>query len=460
MIRVAAQPGVEPYAAFLARKAQLGTRDGFEPLFLPAAMKDFQASLAEWLLLQGRGACFADCGLGKTFIELVFAENVVRRENRPVLILTPLSVGPQFVREGEKFGIECRRSLDGKARPGINVTNYEKLHLFDPSDFAAVIGDESGVIKHFRGETQRRVTAFMSKTRYRLLASATPAPNDYIELGTSSEALGHLGRMDMLGTFFRSDEKSLHPTGFRAKWHFRAHAEKAFWRWVASWARALRKPSDMGFSDEGYALPPLDLRETVVENADHFDGELFRRPALSEAERREERRMTLRQRCEAVAGLLDHDQPAVAWCHLNPEGDLIEKLVPGARQVSGSQSDEEKEELLTAFAAGELNKLVTKPTIAGWGHNWQHCRHFTLFPSHSYEQFYQLARRFWRFGQTGTVRGDIVTTEGEAGVAKNMLRKEAQADRMFSMLVRYMNDALAVDASAAPANRIEVPAWL
>jgi hypothetical protein len=451
------------YREFLERKAQLGTRDGFAPVWMPDFLFDFQAALGEWALLQGRSAILADCGLGKGPMSLVWAENVVRHTNGRVLILAPLAVSQQFVHEGERFGIAVRRSTDGKARPGITVTNYERLHYFDPADFVGVVCDESSILKSFDGVLRGRITSFMRRLRYRLLATATAAPNDYTELGTSSEALGYLGHVDMLNRFFKNDLNNsnlgrAHRKSMR--WRFKGHAEDPFWRWVCSWARAIRRPSDLGFHDGDFVLPPLTQREHVVEARTLPDGMLFSLPAVDIREQREERRRTLQERCERVAALVDTGRPALVWCHLNPEGDLLAKLIPGSVQVSGSDPDDVKEERLLAFARGEVRVLVTKPKIGAWGLNFQHCAHVTFFPSHSFEQFYQGVRRCWRFGQKSAVAVDVVTTNGEAGVLANLQHKAAAADRMFSRLVVHMNDALKAEREDGYTQPVKVPAWL
>lgn len=456
--------GATGYLDFLERRSQLRSRDGFRPVWMPDAMFDFQAALTEWAIEQGRGALYEDCGLGKTVQQLVWAENVVRHTNGRVLILTPLAVGPQTIREGEKFGIEARRSLDGKAGPGITVTNYERLHHFNPSDFDGVVCDESSILKDFSGVRRAEITVFMRKVRHRLLCTATAAPNDYVELGTSSEALGGLGHMDMLHRFFKNDQNNSSTgrgyLGKKNEWRFKGHAEEPFWRWVCSWARALRKPSDLGFDDGGFALPPLVENEHVVESNQLADGMLLALPAVTPEEQRAERRRTLKERCEKVADLVAHDRPALVWCHLNPEGDLLERLIPGAVQVSGSDPDEVKEERFLAFQSGEARVLVTKPSIGAWGLNFQHCAHVTFFPSHSFEQYYQAVRRCWRFGQTQPVTVDIVTTEGEARVLENLQRKARAADRMFDALVRHMNDGQRVPTGAGFHVPERIPAWL
>lgn len=451
------------YADFLASKAQLGGDHGFTPRALPSFLFDFQAALVEWALRKGRAAIFADCGLGKTPMQLVWADEVVRKTNQPVLILTPLAVAAQTIREAEKFHIEARRT-SGQVHPGINITNYEKLHHFDPADFAGVVCDESSILKSFNGSTRQAITIFMRKLPYRLLCTATAAPSDYVELGTSSEALAYLGHMDMLAKFFINDhnnsvaQRGWHNEG--VKWRFRGHAEQPFWRWVCSWARALRRPSDIGFKDDRFVLPPLEEAEHMVKARTLADGMLFAMPAVGLDEQREERRRTITERCEKVAALVNGHAPALVWCHMNAEGDLLARLIPGAVQVSGADADEAKEEKLLAFANGQARVIVTKPVIGAWGLNFQHCAHLTFFPSHSFEQYYQGVRRCWRFGQTKPVRVDIVTTEGEQKVMANLQRKAEAADKMFSELVRLMCDQIHIERKNDYPNPVEKPAWL
>ncbi len=453
---------MKSYEEFLESKAHRGA-DGFEPLWMPDFLFDFQRTLVEWSIRQGRSAIFADCGTGKTPMQLVWAENVCRKTDGRVLVITPLAVGYQTVREGEKFGIECERTRDGKPRGRITVTNYESLHHFSADDFQGVVCDESSAIKNFNGVRRGVVTDFLRKRPYRLLCTATAAPNDYTELGTSSEALGELGLMDMLMRFFKNTQNTIATNRFHgqvAKWRFKKHAERPFWRWMCSWARAVRSPSDLGFDDDGFILPELIERETLIKNTEALPGELFPRAAVGLQEERAELRRTLTERCEAVAEKLDHDRPAIAWCHLNDEGNLIGRLIPDAVQVSGSDSDERKEEVFIGFADGDIRVLVTKPRIGAFGMNWQHCSHMTFFPSHSYEQYYQGVRRCWRFGQTNPVTVDIITTEGGRGVLENLQRKGKQADRMFRQIVFYMNDELRIATSIPFEQKEELPAWL
>ena len=452
------------YMDFLREKAQAGADSGFAPLWMPDFLFDFQASLVDWAIRNGRAAIFADCGLGKTAMELVWAENVARKTGKPVLLLTPLAVAPQIAEEARKFGITAAVSRDGTVHTGITIANYEKLHLFTPADFGGVACDESSILKSFSGSTRGAITVFMRKVPYRLLATATAAPNDFTELGTSSEALGYLGYMDMLNKFFKNDLNNSAQGRMRGeviKWRLKGHAELPFWRWVCSWARAARKPSDLGFDDTRFILPPLIEREHMVECSEIAEGMLFALPAAGLKDQREERRRSLKDRCAYVASLVNNTgKPALVWCHLNDESDLLEDLIPDASQVTGSMSDDVKEARLLGFARGDLRVLVTKPSIGAWGLNYQHCDHITFFPSHSFEQYYQGVRRCWRFGQTKPVTVDVVTTEGEAGVLRNLQRKAEQADRMFANLVAEMNAEQAIDRASQFNKQMEIPPWL
>jgi len=328
------------YEDFLYQKTQLSGEFGFAPTFMPDFLFPFQRALLEWAINKGRSAIFADCGLGKTAMQLAWCQNVVEKTNGNVLILTPLAVGPQTVKEARKFGMSAERSRDGSVAGKITVTNYEKLHLFNPLDFAGVACDESSIIKHATGATQKEVTRFMCKLPYRSLWTATAAPNDFTELGTSSEALGNLNNSEMLTRFFKQmDQKTTDQyekkignlekqanhfgkISFRVSqaingWRLKGHAHDHFWRWVCSWARACRKPSDLGFSDSGYDLPSLIEREHIVKPTTPPDGMLFTMPAFGLAEERDERRRTLKERCQLSADLVAHDKPAVIWCHMN-----------------------------------------------------------------------------------------------------------------------------------------------
>lgn len=447
------------YRDFVLSKSQLDGHHGFEATFLHPKLYDFQAHLVQWAVRQGRAAVFADCGLGKTLMQLTWAQNIVRHANKPVLILAPLSVALQTVDEAEKFGFEAERSLRGRFSQEIVATNYERLQHFDPTDFAGVVCDESSIMKNFDGARKSEITEFMRRIKYRLLCTATPSPNDYIELGTSSEALGYLGHMDMLGLFFKNDEDSLHPAFIGSKWRFKRHAERDFWRWVCSWARAIRKPSDLGFDDGAFTLPPFSETEHVVTSPQR-PGELFAMQTTTLEEQREERKLTVRARCEKAAQLLDHKDFGVAWCQLNAEGDLLTQLIKGAVQISGADEDERKEEVIEAFRHGQIKKIVTKPKIAAFGLNWQHCAHMTYFPDHSFEQYYQATRRMWRFGQRRKVRIDNVISESNVGVSQNLRRKAEACEEMFASLVAQMANALSLDRFRNHENQFETPTWL
>jgi hypothetical protein len=451
------------YADFIDRKSQLGGQHGFEPIWMPDFLFPFQRHLVEWALRQGRSAIYADCGMGKTPLQLVIAENVVRHTNKRVLILTPLAVSYQTIKEAAKFEIEAERGIDGKFSPSakIVITNYQQLHKYDPDDFIMVVCDESSAIKSKDGKTTAAVTEFMRQVPYRLLCTATPAPNDFDELGTSSEALGGLGYRDMVGRFFKQETAKDHRGWGRSKYRLKGHAEEQFWRWVCSWARACRKPSDLGFEDGDFILPELEETEVVLQCNKPRPGQMFVTPPQTMADHQYERRHTITERCETAAReVAGHDGHSLVWCHLNPEADLAEKLIPGALQVSGSMSDEQKEERLLAFSAGELQTLVLKPAIGCWGLNWQHCHHQIMFPSDSFEQYYQAIRRSWRFGQEHKVRIKIITTEGGRGVLDNLKRKSARSDRMFDLLTRFMNDAVRVERTQYGSQEGRIPSWL
>ncbi len=450
------------YRDFLEGKRQADSQEGVKPVWTPDFLYDFQADLTEWAIRKGRAGIFADCGLGKTPMQLVWAENVHRVTNRPVLILTPLAVGSQTQEEGDKFGIQATVSRDGTVYPGITVTNYERLHYFDSADFAGVVCDESSAIKAFNGKRRAEVTDFVRKLQYRLLCTATAAPNDYIELGTSSEALGYLGYMDMLNRFFVNDNRSSAQRGWgkQSQWRFKGHAQTPFWQWVASWAKALRHPSDLGYSDDDFKLPELRQRQHIIEARTLAPGMLFDLPAFGMQEERQEQRRTIEERCETAADLLSTSKTGIAWCQLNDEGDRLTAMIDGAVQVKGSDSVDKKEETLTAFSHGDIRVLVTKPLIGAWGLNWQHCNRMTFFPTHSYEQYYQAVRRCWRFGQTRPVTVDLVTTEGGLNAMTSINRKADQADQMFTELVTHMRDSITIRRTTDYDQKVEVPAWL
>lgn len=453
------------YKTFLERKQQLGLNEGFEPSVLPNFLFDFQRALVEWAVWKGRAALFADCGLGKTAMQLTWAENVVRKTNRRVLIVAPLAVSAQTQREADKFFIEdVYVSRDGKLGPRITVTNYERLHYFNPEDFVGAVADESSAIKAFNGKLRKQVTRFFSKLPYRLVCTATPSPNDYIELGTNSECLGVMTQSDMLSYFFKEDENRRHTVftdeKYRVKWTFKPHSEKPFWKWVASWDRAIQKPSDLGFDDTRFILPPLNMEYHTIDVPYIPPGELFPRPAISLHEQREERKRTVRERCEKVAELVNHDRPAIAWCHYIDEGLLLKELIPDSIEIAGRHSVDEKEAMLSDFAAGNVRCMITKPKIGCWGLNLQHCGDMTFFPSHSFEGFYQGIRRCWRFGRKDPVNVQIVSALGESRVIEGLDRKREQAAHMFTSVVRHMRQAMEIYSNDNHHHAVQMPAWM
>ena len=416
------------YSEYIRKKLNESAGDGLQVESNNPNLFDFQRDLTNWSLKMGRSAIFADCGMGKTLMELAWAESIANETEKNILILAPLAVSHQTIREGEKFGIEVVRSDDGTPRGKITVTNYEKLHMFNPADFAGAVCDESSILKSFNGVRRGEITRFMRKMQFRLLGTATAAPNDYTELGTSSEALGYLGYIDMLNKYFKNTQNegavsSGRFCGKKILWRLKGHAEIPFWRWVTSWARALRRPSDLGYDDGKFILKPLVEEKHIVKSLILPEGRLFAVHAINLEEQREERNRTIPERCERVAELVKHDKPALVWCHLNEEGRLLKKLIPDSVEVSGADSDEAKERKFLDFVNGNTRVLITKPKIGGWGLNFQHCAHVVMFPSHSFEQYYQAVRRCWRFGQQNEVKVDIVLSEGEERVFDNLKYK-------------------------------------
>jgi len=452
------------YHDFLTSKSHIGKGEGIKSAVMPDMLFDFQKDLVQWALDLGRAAIFADCGMGKTAMQLTWADNIIRNTNKPVLVLTPLAVGQQTVKEAAKFGIDAVFNKQGEITKNIVVTNYESLHHFDKHDFSGVVLDESSILKSFDGAYKNQITEFMKPIPYRLLATATAAPNDYTELGTSSEALGYMGYMDMLNKFFKNDKNNSglrRSYGEAPEWRFKGHAEKPFWRWVTSWARAVRMPSDLGYDNGKFILPPLIEHDHLIESKTAPEGALFNLPALRLPEQREERKRTIHERCGFVADKINGTgAPALVWCDLNDEGKMLTSMIPDAVEVSGSDSDDAKVEKFNAFIDGDIRVLVTKPKIGALGLNFQHCSHIAFFPSHSYEQYYQAVRRCWRFGQKNPVNVDLVYTEGQKRVMKNLQRKAVQADEMFASLVNEMNNALGINRVNKHTNKMEIPTWL
>lgn len=444
------------YDAFIAGKLKRVRPVGTPPSFLPDCLKDFQGFTCDWLCRLGRGAVFYDCGLGKSLMEIVACENAVRELDKPALIIAPLAVSRQFVREADKFGMKLNHTQDGSLKRGVNVTNYERLENFDPDRLGKVALDESSILKNFDGHYRRVITDFMKAVPRGSLWSATPAPNDYMEFGGSCEALGVMGRNQMLGTFFTNGGDDTQ------SWSLKGHARTQFWRWLASWGKAARKPSDLGdFSDEGYHLPPLNTERHVlkVPPPAGVRRSLTGYQARTLTQQREEYKRTVKLRCEYAASLVPKDRQCVVWCHFNPEGDLLTSLIPGAVQVSGSDSDRHKEQAMQGFSDGSVRVLVTKPKIAGFGMNWQNCHDVIYFPTHSHEAYYQAVRRCWRFGQLHPVTCHMITTEPLARVMANMIRKEHLSDAAYDGIVREMGKAITAP-DYNPQKTMRLPTWL
>lgn len=427
------------YETFLERKKHLSNNYGIKPTFIPDALFDFQKYVAEYSIKKGRCADFLDTGLGKTLLELVTATNYIRHTNKPVLIITPLAVGFQTIKEAEKFEIDdISYTRDGKYKTKIVVCNYERLHYLNATDFDCVILDESSILKNFDGAIRNQITAFLKKVKYRYLFTATPSPNDFIELGTSSEALGYMGYTDMLTKFFKNNEDTISPMSIGTQWRLKGHAKDAFFRWVSGWSISMRKPSDLGFDDSKFILPELINNYHSVKNDNNMIVNsqilMFNLVAKSQSEVQSEQRLTIEKRCEQAIGIAQNHECSVYWCNLNPEGDLLQKLDKDAYQLKGSMQLEKKEEILLAFSNGEIKKLITKPKITAFGLNWQHCNHTVFFPTWSYEQYYQAIRRFWRFGQKRNVIVDLVFSDGQKRVLDSLIAKAIKSNELFSKL--------------------------
>lgn len=407
-------------------------------------MFDYQKYIAEYSIRKGRCADFLDTGTGKTIIEIVTALNYARHTNKPALIITPLAVAFQFIKEAAKFWIDdIEYSRDGKYSKKIVVCNYERLHLFNSSDFDCVILDESSILKNFDGAIKASVTAFLKRVRYRYLFTATPSPNDYVELGTSSEALGYLGYMDMISKFFSNNENNIKAQDIHTKFYLKPHAEEAFFQWVAGWSISMRNPADLGFDGSRFVLPELITNTHTVRNEKNWvvDGQIlmFNRDAKRMSEVRDEQKATIEQRCEKAVELAAGHECTVYWVNYNPEGDLLERLDKNSFQLHGSMKLEAKEEILVAFAEGQIKKLITKPKMTAFGLNWQHCGHTVFFPTFSFEQWYQALRRFWRYGRIGDVIADLIISDGQKRVLNALFDKLERNDQLFDKLNKSLH---------------------
>ncbi len=433
------------YQTFLETKRHTIGDFGFEPNYLPDIAFDFQRFIIEKAVRKGRIAVFADTGLGKTLIQLSIAKNIIQHTNKKVLILTPLAVAFQFILEAEKLGIDdIEYSKDGKHTKKIVICNYERLHYFNSEDFTGIVLDESSILKNFDGKIKSQVTAFVKKIPYRFLSTATPSPNDFIELGTSSEALGYMGYMDMLTKFFKNNQNSVDSTNrnIGEKFYLKPHAEIGFFAWVNQWSIMCKMPSDLGFSDERYKLPELILNKHTIENQSLIDingqVQMFVPIAKSMTEVRHEQKQTEEKRCEKAIELAAN-KTSVYWCNTNNESRILKTLDIEAVEIIGTQSIEKKEEILLAFSKGEIKRIITKAKMTSFGLNWQHCNHSVFFPTWSYEQYYQSIRRFWRFGQKNNVTIDIVVSDGQTRVLETLQQKTQKAIQLHSKLTENVN---------------------
>lgn len=456
------------YDQFLATKRQLASPVGIDdPPELSSLLFPFQRDVTRWALRIGKAAIWADCGLGKSWMAIEWARCVAEHTGRPVLILTPLAVARQFVSEGEKIGVDVQYlSEPGDAK--IVVTNYEKLHRFDASSFAGIVLDESSVLKDYTSKTRNQLVDAFADTPFRLCCTATPAPNDFVELGNHAEFIGSMKRTEMLSMFFVHDgARTIH-------WRLKGHASNEFWRWLSSWAVNLKKPSDLGYDDDGYDLPDLNMHMHVVDVDDDKlakeSGMLFVDIARGLSEQRAARRASLDDRVSMAAEMVNASaDPWIVWCDMNDESSALSAAIPDAVEVRGSDSPEDKEDRIWGFLNGDHRVLVTKPSIAGHGLNMQHCRHVAFVGvSHSFERWYQAIRRCWRFGQTGEVNCHVITSRQEGAVVANLQRKQSDADELTRGMVAHMSDLSRAAIGKTkrettgydPAKEMRVPAWL
>lgn len=459
---------MDAYQEFLARKRIVDPMTGIAGIVdLPTVLKPHQNDIVRWALRRGRAAVFAGTGLGKTLMELTWSEKVNAFTGKPTLIFAPLAVAEQHITEADKFGISANLvSFHPDEGWGVNVSNYQKMDHFDLSKFGGVVLDESSILKSTDGKYRNRLIEECSAIPFRLAATATPAPNDFMELGNHSEFLGVMSYTDMLATFF------IHDGGETQKWRLKGHAETEFWKWMASWAVMLRKPSDLGYDNEGYDLPPLFYHQHTVgvEYAPSMEtGLLFPMEARTMQERISARKDSVEERVALAARLSPNDKSFVWWCNLNSEADALAKAIPGAVNLSGSDKDDDKRRKLVDFSNGKIRVLITKPSIAGFGMNWQHCADTGFVGlNDSFEQIFQAVRRFWRFGQTKPVNVHFIAAETEGAIVANLRRKEADAERMAAAMVMHMADlsseavrgAVRERPDYAPSIPMTIPEWL
>lgn len=426
---------------FIHKKSHSAIDFGIKPLWIPDSMFEYQKYVTELSLIRGRFADFLDTGLGKTYIALVIAQNYVMHTNKPSLIITPLAVANQFLKDAKKFGIgdiEYSKTGKWKSTTKIVICNYQRIEKFNANDFECVILDESSILKNDEGATRILVTEFMKKVKYRYLFTATPSPNDFVELGTSSEALGYLGHSDMLSRFFKNNENTISPQSIGTKWRLKGHAQESFFDWVKTWSISMRKPSDIGFSDDGYVLPNLYINKHSVKNNSNLvvNGQImmFTMIAKSAMEVKSEQKQTIFERCEKAVELAAKHDTSVYWCNVDHESRTLHQMDKDSVEIYGKFDIDKKEGILADFENGSIKKLITKPTITGFGLNWQHCGHTVYFPDFSHEKFYQSIRRFYRFGRVDDVVCDLVYSDGMTRVIEALEAKEQKSNKLFDVL--------------------------
>lgn len=448
------------YREFLENKEFVLASSGFDinkDALNPKAY-EFQKDITRWALAKGRAAIFADCGLGKTLMQLMWAQEVHKKTNGKILIVAPLSVTTQTAREGEKFGIKvkvCESQTD--VIDGINITNYEKLERFIAKDFIGVVLDESSILKSFTGKIRTAIIDNFQNVPYKLACTATPAPNDYMELGNHAEFLGVMTRAEMLAMFF------VHDGGETSKWRLKGHAEDVFWQWMASWCVFIDNPINLGYEIAGYTLPKMNLKEIIVDGTEPVTD------TLTLSERRNARRDSLSLRCERAAEIANGlGEQCLVWCDMNDEGNTLEKLIEESKNVQGSDKPEYKTSTMADFSDGKLKCLISKPSIAGFGMNWQNC-HNMIFTglSDSYEQFYQAIRRCWRFGQEHEVNIWIVISKKEGCVKQNIERKQADFLKMQQSMIeltkeitkKELKKTCRISTPYEPETEMTLPEW-
>jgi len=438
------------YEEFLASKRIAQKPHGFEPENLSPFLFDFQRDIVTWACRKGRAAVFADCGMGKTIMQLAWAEQVCNHAGGMVLIVAPLAVAAQTCREGHVFNVHVNKARTANdLQPGVNITNYEMLAHFEEVDFSGVVLDESSILKSYTGAIRNQIISMFKFTPYRLACTATPAPNDYMELGNHSEFLGCMDRTEMLAMFF------IHDGGDTSKWRLKGHAASKFWDWVSSWACMVTKPSDLGYDDGDFELPELNINTHVIESGMNQEGRLFAVTETTLSEQQKARRNTVEIKADMIAGYVNSsDDSWLIWCDLNAESEHLALSIPDAIEVRGADTAEHKEDAMLGFADGKYRVLVTKPSIAGFGMNWQHCHKIAFCGmSHSYEQFYQAVRRCWRFGQTQPVDVEIFVTDLEQSIVENVIRKKDDSEgmrvEMMARTSRIKEDATMTDRDAS-----------